>query len=140
MAAPNRKDARDAFVTLLNTLVGVNGYQEVFSGDPGDEVKNQTPVAIVRSGGSRRPPMVRNTVQAENEFRLSLQHLVHQDTAAVDDVLDTLDQALADLIANTTNRSNSDWNFIRLGESYSDVISFTDYRVEVYDIIVKVWG
>ena len=84
--------------------------------------------------------MVRGTVQAENEFRLSLQHLVHQDTAAVDDVLDNLDQALADLIANTTNRSNSDWRFIRLADSYSDVISFTDYRVEVYDIIVKVWG
>ena len=140
MAAPNRKDTRDAFVTLLNTLVGASGYQEVISGDPGDQVQGQSPVAIVRSGGSRRPPMVRGTTQADNEFRLSLQHLVHQDTAAVDDVLDALDQALADLLAATANRSNANWNFIRFTDGFSDVISFTDYRVEVYDIIVRKWG
>jgi hypothetical protein len=152
MTAPNREDVRDALCTLLGTIAGTGKtLYEVINGDPGDQLKGQTPVVSVMSAGSARPNMIRGTAQGNNEFRLAVITWVSADTTSPDDVLDGIEREITDLIADPDNRTAEagsvvagKWVHIRFEDGFSEVtqsrpLSGNVYLMEIRYVIVTAW-
>jgi hypothetical protein len=116
--AKNRKTVRADLVTLFAGLVGVSKpVQSVENGPVEFDLKKNTPYITVASGGSARKHSGINDTRWFNTFKLEVTTFVRRaDVSAgwtelmVEDTLDDVDKAIADIIAD--NRVSGSWSFI----------------------------
>ncbi len=142
----NRKAARQELARLLESELTGTGKiaQAVYrymTREPLD-VDKLSPVIEVASAGTRRSKSGMNDTRFNNKFRLEVTSFVRASDGAawtaenVEDLLDDLDKAIADVIAN--HRVNENWSYIELedGDSEINIDPTTGYRYEVRDVLV----
>ncbi len=155
MSSVNRETCRDKLATLLSTaLVGMGlPAQAVFGYRVGD-FAGASPVVVVTVGGSLRNQATLGVgAKNKNIFKLNVYSFVSAANAAtswteqnVDDRLDLLDKAIADVIADNRGKSNDaslPWDYLELAEdAFSEIVPVTiggaTYWRELYSVIVTV--
>lgn len=142
MSSPNvtnRETVRDAFVALISSsmvgagksLYAVYGYQP-----DGEELKGKSPVMWVSSGPTTRD--YRSVTQRKKtEFTLIVQSAVRLDAAsnpaAVEDRLDKIEKAFADVFMDEDNTQTANWEMMEIDQSTPGymVVGGNEYRVEI---------
>lgn len=126
---PSREVTRDALVALF---VANNSWKHVLGYAPPAKLiaDGQFPILVVRSRGTRQEMQNLNT--NPRGYRFSLQNWVLATSEIsgdswtsdeAEDLLDTLDQTLCQIIRD--NVSNSSLGIIRFASEYSDVIDLS---------------
>ena len=140
--APSRAVTRAALYNLLLPLASGDYVEEVTTGTPGTQLNVQSPQIIILSAGSERDPAYRGTAQNETIFYLAVSVWVDRETPTADDVLDTIEKLITDIIS--TNRSFTPWHMIA-GDGRSVIINSADkggipYHVETMPFVASVGG
>lgn len=155
MTSSNRKATREALADLLETaLVGAGKpVQEVLDYKKGD-LGGKSPVVVVTSSDnpSRRYDYAMGSQKWRNVFTFDVLVFVADadddetgsgwDEADVEDKLDDIEQAIAEVIA--TNQANANWTYITYGDQGTATVPVSDlggnpYVVEIIPISVEVY-
>lgn len=112
----NRKDVREALATLLDAS---GNYQAVYD-YPRKNLRGDTPVALVISVGVGREFASEHL--NINNFYLLVLHILRRDTTNVEDVLDNLEEGLAQILRD--NYQTSDWDLIEYEPSGNITVDY----------------
>jgi hypothetical protein len=117
----NRETIRDAFATLLQTALTGTGkpVYAVYNYLKGViTIEDGSPLVMVTSGGTARQRAGIGDARWNSYFILQVFTFIRDADAAnnwteqnVEDALDAIDKAIADVVAD--NRNNANWNDIR---------------------------
>ena len=136
MSVPNRKDVRDAFATLLVSVL--TSAQRIYplTNSDGDRLTQpadfggESPVVVVASSGTERTQLTFRGQQPK--VFLDVYTFVRADTLAPDDVLDDMEQQLGQAVASGQN--GAQWTALDYdGRSQTEFITTlngTEYKRE----------
>jgi hypothetical protein len=146
MSVASRKAVRAKLAELLsNELVTVSGLvQAVYDYRVGD-FGGQSPVVVVSSGGSRRPPFTFQGTKPMYRFMVYVFVVYNTEDgnwteADAEDALDDIEQEISEVVS-ANDGLDSFWTSLEVSDAYSETDSVTiggvEYRREVIEVFVE---
>ena len=145
--ATSRKTVRDALAALLSAeLTGVGNPVEVVYGYKVSTLQGQSPVVVVTSTGSQRPPLLPmgNVSDVHSRMHFSILVFVAEATGTgwtdqdAEDTLDEIEKKITDVLAD--NRETALWRFVDY-DGASHIIAGDDdgkkYALEIIPIYIE---